>query len=157
MKDWLETLAPRERAVLAVGAVLAVLIVFWGLIWQPLSDGTAELREQVERKSRLHVDAQRAAAVEPTGDATPAAAEPGQSLVLLVDGTAQSHGLSGALTRTRPEGADGISVTFRDAPFDAVVSWLVALWNDHGVRVETASVNGAREPGLVNGQILLRR
>lgn len=157
MRAWFENLAPRERIVLAVGAVLAVLIVFWGLVWQPLTDGAEELREQVARKSRLQIDVQRAAAVEPDAEQADAAAGSGQSLVLLVDGTAQTHGLSGALTRTQPEGPDGINVAFRDASFDALVSWLVELWSEHGVRVETASVNGGREPGIVNGQILLRR
>jgi type II secretory pathway component PulM len=35
--------------------------------------------------------------------------------------------------------------------------WLVALHDKDGVDVETASFSPAREPGLVNGNLLLRR
>ena len=38
-----------------------------------------------------------------------------------------------------------------------VVAWLVALHGTYGIDVETASFSSAREPGLVNGQVSLRR
>jgi general secretion pathway protein M len=156
MREWFLSREPRERIVLASGAVLAAVILFWGIIWAPLRDNSAELRDSVAQKSRLLVDLQRAAAIAPAADARPASTGT-QSLVVLIDSTAQSHGLAGALTRTRPEGANGISVTFRDASFDALVSWLVTLESAHGLIVESATVNGTRAPGLVNGQLLLRR
>ena len=48
-------------------------------------------------------------------------------------------------------------MTFQGASFDALAAWLVALHGTYGVDVETASFSSAREPGLVNGQLLLRR
>jgi type II secretory pathway component PulM len=80
-----------------------------------------------------------------------------QSMVVLVDRTAQAMGLAGSFTRTRPDGADAISVSFTNAPFDNIVTWLISLEQSNGVLVETASFNGAREQGLVSGQLFLRR
>jgi type II secretory pathway component PulM len=80
-----------------------------------------------------------------------------QSLVVLIDSTASSLSLAGTFTRTRPDGADAISVSFQNAQFDALLSWLVTLERSHGVSVESASFNGARDAGLVSGQIFLRR
>jgi general secretion pathway protein M len=156
MKEWFLAREPRERVVLAAGALIAVVILFSAFVWTPLRDNTAELRAGVAQKSRLLVDLQRASAIAPIADARPAAAST-QSLVVLIDRTAQSHGLAGALTRTRPEGANGINVTFRDASFDSLAGWLVTLESMHGLIVESATVNGTRAPGLVNGQLLLRR
>ena len=74
---------------------------------------------------------------------------------MLVTSTAQPFGL--ALDRTRPDGADGINVTFQGVSFDSLVNWLVTLDATHRVTVESASFSSAREPGLVNGQLFLRR
>jgi hypothetical protein len=37
------------------------------------------------------------------------------------------------------------------------MDWLITLETVHSVRVESASIAGAREQGLVNGQVFLRR
>ena len=62
--------------------------------------------------------------------------------------------------RTRhalPVALGPVNVTVQNASFDAVMAWLVALHNMYGVDVDTASFSPAREPGLVNGNLLLRR
>lgn len=157
MKEWFMSREPRERAILAGGAVIAAVIIFWSYVWTPLKDGSAELRQSVTQKNALLVDLQRAAALGPVSNGARAPSAGAQSLVVLIDRTAQSPGLAGTLTRTRPEGADAISVTFRDSSFDALVAWLVTLQSTHGLTVESATVNGTRAPGLVSGQLLLRR
>lgn len=156
MREWFLSREPRERVVLASGAVIAAIIIFWTFVWTPLRDGSADLRDDVDRKTRLLVDLQRAAALAPLQGERAAPAST-QSLVVLIDRTAQSHRLAGAVTRSRPEGADAISVTLRDATFDDVVGWLVTLNSSHALMVESATFNGTRTPGLVNGQLLLRR
>ena len=74
---------------------------------------------------------------------------------MLVDSTAQNYGLE--LPRTRLDGADGINVAFQGVSFDALLEWLITLETMYGVKVETATVSSARERGLVNGTVTLRR
>jgi type II secretory pathway component PulM len=78
-----------------------------------------------------------------------------QTLVVIVDNTARSHGLD--LPRTRANGPSGVDVTFQGASFDSLVAWLLVLHGTYGVDVETASFSSGREAGLVNGQISLHR
>jgi general secretion pathway protein M len=154
MREWFSNLAPRERVIVLVGAAAAVLIIVWGLIWKPLNDGTTELRDALEQKRALLVDLQRVQALPASGPIS-APGDDRRSLVVLVDQTAQSMGLS--FTRTRPDGPDAISVSFASAPFDTLVEWLVQLERASGLTVESASFNGTRERGLVSGQVFLRR
>lgn len=154
MKEWFASLAPRERIMVASGGVLAGLIVFWGLVWMPLSNGTETMRATLDEKRALLVDLQRVQGLPTTGGAV-APGDDRRSLVVLVDQTAQSMGLS--FTRTRPDGPDAISVSFTSAPFDTLVEWLVTLERTYGLTVESASFNGSREQGLVSGQLFLRR
>lgn len=154
MREWFEKLAPRERVIVLGGGAAAALIIVWGLVWKPLSDGTTELRDSLEQKRALLVDLQRVQGL-PAANSIGAPSDDRRSLVVLVDQTAQSMGLS--FTRTRPDGPDAISVSFAAAPFDTLVEWLVQLERTSGLTVESASFNGTRERGLVSGQLFLRR
>jgi general secretion pathway protein M len=155
MKAWFYSLQPRERWILGGGAVAAVVIVFWAFVLTPLRSQSATLRTAVESKQRLLVDLSRL-----EGSTMPASAGGGvqgrdQTLVVVVDTTAQQHGL--VLSRTRPNGPSGIDVTFQGASFDVLVSWLMTLHGTYAVDVESASFTSARAQGLVNGQLSLQR
>jgi general secretion pathway protein M len=153
MKDWFAGLQPRERAIFLGGAIVALLIVFWAGVLRPLHSRSEVLRESVTAKQRLLVNLAQI-----DGQAvSPASAAPGQdqTLVRLVGNSATEHGV--ALTRQRPDGPDGIQVTFGNASFDTLVTWLVELDSQYAVSVESASFTGTRQPGIVNGQLLLRR
>ncbi len=156
MRDWFDSLEQRERLILSAGAVLVVLIVIWTFVWAPLRSGAAELDDAVAEKSQLLAALQRAQAVGGSASAgVPTAAT--QSLVLIVDQTHRVHGLAGTLSRTTPDGTDGIRVTFQAASFDFLVNWLVALQRGHGVAVESANFDGTRQAGLVSATLVLRR
>lgn len=154
MKAWFYGLQQRERWILSVGAVLAVIIVSYVGVLRPLARETAVLRAGVELKQRLLL---QVSSLEGSQPAMTAQNRQGadQTLVVIVSNTAAAHGLD--LPRTRPNGPSGIDVTFQGASFDALVAWLVALHTSYGVDVETASFSSAREPGLVNGQLSLHR
>jgi general secretion pathway protein M len=151
MKDWFANLAPRERAIFLGGAVIVVLVVVWYGVLRPLQTRSEILRASVLSKQRLLVNLARI-------DGQPvqtANAGSNQTLVVLVGNTAKEHGVE--LTRQRPDGPDGIQVTFGNASFDTLVEWLVALETQYAVSVESASFTGTRQQGIVNGQLLLRR
>lgn len=154
MKEWFEGLEARERMILSVGFAAALIIVLWGFVWLPLTNGTGDLHEAIAEKRALLVDIQRAEAL-PAAASRAAPVGDGRSLVVLVDQTAGSMGLR--FSRTRPDGPNAINVSFTAAPFDTLVSWLVTLERDHGITVESASFNSTRERGLVSGQLSLRR
>lgn len=155
MKEWFLSREPRERLLLAVGAAAAAVIIGWGFVWLPLSAGVEQLDSRVEARSRLLVEAQSAAAIIPDTASRPRAQ---QSLLVLVDGTARNHGVAQALTRRQPnEAGNEIDVTVQAAPFDALVGWLATLESEHVVSVASATIRATQEPGVVSGQVVLRR
>lgn len=154
MKAWFYNLQPRERWIVGAGAVLAVVLLLWVGLIRPLHRETVDLRDTVAAKQRLLLNLGRVEGSK-LGGAQTARPEGAPTLYVLVSSTAQQHGLT--LPRTRPDGTDGINVTFQNASFDALLSWLVSLETEHAVAVESASFSTARQPGLVNGQLFLRR
>jgi general secretion pathway protein M len=154
MKAWFFGLQPRERMIVAVGASAAVAIVLWGFLVRPLLDETAALRTSVETKQRLAVDVAR---IEGTQPSNVAANRQGaeQTLSVIVINTASTYGLG--QPRTRNDGPNAIDVTLQSVSFDSITAWLVTLHDTYGVDVQSASFSPAREPGIVNGQVSLRR
>jgi general secretion pathway protein M len=152
MKAWFTNLEPRERLLLLGGVAAALLIALW-LGVMKLHTQTEVLREAVASKQRLLVELARVG----SGPATTAqgAQSNNQTLVVVIDGSAREHGI--ALTTRRPDGPDGVQVAFSNVPFDMLLDWLVALEKQSSVAVEAASFTTAKQKGIVNGQLTLRR
>ena len=47
MKDWFETLEPRERLFVGIGTIVVAIAIFWGLIWMPLDKGHRNVQDRV--------------------------------------------------------------------------------------------------------------
>ena len=155
MKAWWESLQPRERLILGAGGVVALMIVMWEFAWKPLTDGREQLRTSVAAQEQLLSEGARASGIDSAGGDSNVSEQ--QSMFVLIDETAQAGGLGSAITRARPDGSNAINVTFSNASFDSLLAWLIALNLNNGVYVDGASINTARQQGLVSGQLLLRR
>jgi type II secretory pathway component PulM len=79
----------------------------------------------------------------------------GQSLLVLVDSSAREQGLASSLAGSEPSGPGGLSVRLQKAPFDTLIGWLTRLSQQNGIRVDTASIESAGTPGLVNAALVL--
>jgi general secretion pathway protein M len=158
MREWYDSLAPRERIVVSVGAVLVGVLLFWGLVIAPLDSSVTRLGQRVDDKRELIVWMQQAAVrIKGAGPEAAAAGDSGDgSLVVLVDRSARSAGLGGALTRNQPVGEDGIRIQLRDASFDAMARWLTQLKTNNGLALESASIERGTAAGTVNASLVLR-
>ena len=154
MRAWFDGLQPRERWIVLGGAAAAAVIILWAFVLTPLRTQSAILRTAVDTKQRLLVDLARLEGTQSPG-ATGSVQGAEQTLVVIINGTAQAHGVT--LPRTRPNGPNGIDVTFQGVAFDALMGWLVTLHDTYAVDVESASFSTARDQGLVNGQLSLHR
>lgn len=153
MKDWFYGLQPRERWIVSIGAAVAIVIIVWAFVVSPLRAEAARLRTSVDAKQRLLIDVARIEGQQPSSVVSNREGA-GQTLVVIIDNTARSHGLN---PRTRANGPSGVDVSLQGVPFDSLVGWLLVLHGTYGVDVDTASFSAGREPGLVNGQLTLRR
>jgi general secretion pathway protein M len=156
MRAWWDSLEARERLVLLVGGIVAAVIVLWAAVWNPLFVNTARLGEEITSKERLLAEVTRLEA-SGAGTTSQTRAAGGGSLVVVVDQTIRSQGLSASLKRNQPNGSDGINLTFQSASFDTLIRWLAQLDRDHGISVQSASFSDSRQPGLVNSTLVLSR
>lgn len=158
MMGWWTQLSDRDRHVLLIGGVLAIVLLGWAFVWQPLQERRAVLTEQLDnahrdlafvRVAEAEVERLRNAGVTSRAD------RQGKSLLALADLTVRGANLDGVLKRLEPVGSQSVRATFEFAPFDSLVAWLEALSRDYGIKVTDFSSDRVDATGLVNARITL--
>jgi general secretion pathway protein M len=159
IRAWWQGLAAREQRIVAAGAIVAVLMLGWALIWHPLAARRVELSERVDagrrdlayvRVAAAEVERLRAAGTHGRAD------RQGRSLLALADATARAGGLESALRRVEPVGNTSVRVSFEFASFDALVGWIEGLTRDYGIEAVDFSADRADGVGLVNARVTLQ-
>lgn len=158
MKAWWESLAIRERAWVGGGAILALFILSYVLVWEPFQSSYRQLQQSVAEQRRdlawmrqAAQDIQRlsgAGAAQPQGD--------GRSLLTLVDQTARAAGLGSALKQITPQGDDRLNARLDAVEFDQLLAWLGALEREYFITLVNLSVDRTGISGLVNARAILQ-
>lgn len=148
--------APRERVMLARGAVVLAAIAIYFLAWEPLRDSRNALRERV---ATANADLAWMRAIAPQVAAQAPVQSDGvrdtRSLLARVDASAREAGLGGALLRVEPVAQGQVRVQFEDVGFDALMRWVEALSTRHGTRIGELSAQRAAGVGRVDVHLSL--
>jgi general secretion pathway protein M len=155
MRAWYANLAERERRVVTIGAVVAAILLLLAIVL-PLNRNISQARERIVTKQGDLAFIQSAVPQLAAAGPGVAAAATGESLVVLIDSSARESGLGKSLSSTQPTADKGLRVRFDNVAFDALVAWLARLSQSHGVRVESAEIESAGEPGVVNASLVLK-
>lgn len=151
----LERLNERERRMVMIGGIAAVVLLVLGVIL-PLENSVAKAQQRIEQKQ---TDLAWMRNVGPElASAGPVAASPTSpdSLLVVVDRAARESGLGSSLTSSEPQGQGKLRVRLEKAQFDILVGWVARLSDQHGIGVESATVDNAGTPGLVNAGLVLQ-
>lgn len=160
MRAWLATLAPRERAMLMIGAACVAAFVYYAAVWAPLAAGIRQRHHRIDRLQSLVTwlddAAQRANALRASRTGSAPTGQ-NRSLLSIIDQSSKDGGLGQAVTRIQPGGTDHTRVWLKGAPFNTVVRWLNTLQSQFGVSVTSASISASPQSGRVNARLNLTR
>ncbi len=155
LRNWLAGLAPRERNLVYAAGGLAIIALLYLLMVLPITTMAAKRAARVEQKTADLAWMRQVAPQVAAAAAAGATAGSGESLVVLVDRTGREAGLGGALRDQSPSGDQGLRLRLEAASFDVLVVWLASLQQQHGVKVEAATIDATATPGLVNASLTL--
>jgi general secretion pathway protein M len=150
--QWFGALAEREQRIVQVAAVLVPVLFVVGVLL-PLDRSVAQAHERLAKKRNDLAWMQGVAPELAASPQPPSAA--GESLLVIVDRSARESGLSGSLAGSEPAGPGGLSLRLQKAPFDTLIAWLARLAQQNGIRVDSATIDSAGAPGLVNAALVL--
>jgi len=152
-------LQPRERLIVAVGAVVLALTLIYVALWEPAANARAkqaaalaDQRALAERLETIGATVQKARA-----SGVGAIQGRDQSLLTLIDQQGKSPELGKAPARLQPEGDTEVKVWFEDVPFDALVRWMATLESRYGVQIVGAEIERRATAGLVNARLTVVR
>ena len=157
IKVWYLGLAQRERMLVASAGALLVLAITYLVLFGPAAKAlnTRQARVVDKRQDlvwmRSVANAVRMAAVSHGGPSG------GESLVVLINRTAQQAGIASALNNQAPQGDNGIRVRLENVQFDLLVTWLGQLERQFAVRVDNANIERTDKTGYVNASLVLSR
>ncbi|MEJ2060694.1 MAG: type II secretion system protein M [Gammaproteobacteria bacterium] len=158
MKAWWLGLSARDRRMLVFGAGILFVMLFYALIWHPMSLSIAQDRARVAQlrddlawmqAASAKMQALRAAGAGKT-------AKVRGSLVAAVDRSARRHEMEKAIAQLTPQGDDSVAVSVSSVDFNALLRWIAALGNQ-GIHIQRLSLTPADKPGQVQATLLLGR
>ncbi len=162
MNAWWKKRSERERWIMSSGLGLGVALLFYGLVWQPLQtqlkslrQGVAEQRAELTWMRKTAEEVKRLSTfVNPSEKKAQADGE--QSLLILVDRTAKTAGLSETIKRVEPQSAGQLRVQLEQVNFDQMIRWLGSLAQEHGIIVDNANIDRQIGSGWVDARLILR-
>jgi general secretion pathway protein M len=147
-----DALSQRERRLVLGGAAAAVVLIIFGLL-VPLDRSVSHAQQRLAKKKADLVWMQ---GVAPELGVLPAPpTDTGESLLVIIDRSAREAGLASSLSGSEPGQNGSLSVRLQKAPFDQLIQWLARLAQQNGIVVESATIDGAGAPGLVNAAVVL--
>ena len=149
----LDSLSERDRRTLLIGGGIAVLLLLYVIIQLDSSVSSAHKRILKKQADLTWMRANGPELAQMGGARAPGGGQ--ESLLVIVDRSARESGLASALAGSDPAGPGGLSVRLQKAPFDTLIPWLYRLSQQNGIRVDTASIESAGSPGVVNASIVL--
>src|ERR1700722_19013415 len=147
----LDSLSERDRRTLKIGGGVAALLLLYVIIQLDSSVSSAHKRI-LKKQADLTWMRANGPELAQMGHAPGGGQE---SLLVIVDRSARESGLATALAGSDPAGPGALSIRLQKAAFDSLVPWLYRLSQQNGIRVDTASIESAGSPGLVNASIVL--
>jgi general secretion pathway protein M len=152
-----QSLAPRERVMVAVAVTCLILFIGYTAIVAPINKNLARLRvavpEDQSKLATMRAQAAQVALLKARGASLSARAG---SILSTVEQTATQRGLRGAMQRMEPEGNNAVHLDFDAVPFNALITWLADLQQTHGIRAQSANFEASGAPGMVRARLYLR-
>ncbi|MGF1643527.1 MAG: type II secretion system protein GspM [Thiotrichales bacterium] len=159
-REWFEQLQPRERILVGFGAAVALILLIYLTLWEPMARQVRDLRmARVAQQSQLDWmrDASTEARALQGNTAATRNTDAGGSLIGVVESSVNQTGLRNHVRRIEPLGGDRISIELRDAPFNALIGWVGLLQQQHGSEIEEFNTSRGNADGVVNARFTLVR
>ncbi len=138
MKTWWETMAPRERLLIAIAGVLTALVIGWQFVWAPSQTARAEAKVRLHEADRTLAQIQeRYGLKRAQGAAAPTNARPTSASIddfkAAITGAAGDIGL--AIARLQGDDGNTVRLIFEDVDPRMIFLWLESVQANHSGQV----------------------
>ncbi len=157
LKQWFNSLAKKEQALVLLLAAVLLLYLFYMLAYKPLSEERDRYQNLNANNEQTLVWMQGTVAEINSlrrGGKT-AAAGSNRSLSQLAEMAASRADIR--ISRFAPSGDNEAQIWFERIEFEKLLDSLSALELDYAVHIESIAINAVNSPGLVNARLKVTR
>ena len=159
MKDWLNTLNPRERNLVTYGSIIATLLILGLFIVQPLLDNNKKLNKIISNKTTaLKVMQKQSLQVKQLQQqATKPEQTNNQSPQQIIESALQTSRLKPALERMQSQGLNGVNLVLKNANADRTLRLIADLENKYSLTISNLTINThKKEAGLIDVRLTVK-
>jgi type II secretory pathway component PulM len=152
-----EKLHLREKRFIALGLLAMMLLIVYALIWAPIANKAASLRNQIEKDGKLlawmRSADKRVQSLEK--HLKPSGTSSKSLLGLIQDEINQTFAKN--VSALRQADSESIQLNLTHVSFDEMIKWLIQVWQKQGLQITRMNVVPASETGLVNAEMVIKR
>lgn len=152
LKDWWNERNQREQYILSSGGIIVLVLLVYLLIWSPLTTHIATLRQNITQNTSLlnwmnaatyKIDQYRAQGFQKKKPNN-------QPILVAIEQSLMQQKLSQYTSNTQQQSNQQIDLTFNNAPFDKMITWLETIWKTDNIVVKKITVTKTKTTGVVN-------
>lgn len=160
MKNWYNTLAPRERTLVLYGSIISIVIIFWMLIVDPLITNHTKLNKIIisQQKSLETMQSQSIQVKQlQQRDSKPVASSSGNPQQL-VERSLQTWRLKSKLERMQSQGANGVRLSLKNVNADRAIRFLYELEDKYALSITNLVINNdKKDAGFADVRLTIKR
>ena len=159
IQQWWQGLSERERRIVSVGGIAAVILLVYWLIWSPLTENVNQMKSQVIFQQNTYRWMQRA--TQQIGQLKQAgfsdAHHHDEAILVLVERALAQQKLSLYLRHVQQPQGNQLVLTFHKVPFDRLMSCLQTLAQEVNIEVLQFNASKTKVIGAVDAQVTLEQ
>lgn len=158
IKNWFLQLQKREQYSVGAGAVVAIILLLYGLIWSPLSAMVERSKLAIQTNQQLlqfmqHVQPKILA----LRSQQPKKITTINDIMLEVEHALAMADLAKYLKNVQQPTTDSVTIQLQAVPFDAIISWLQQFVSSYSVKVIEFQAKSNGIFGTVDVQFTLQK
>lgn len=152
-----QSLSQRERLYVSVAVILvAILVVYYWLI-TPLNTAVDNARSQLQYQQSLltWMQPRVQSLQQQQRGGTQTQAVSASELLPTIDQRLKAATFASNVDSVTQNNASDVRITFKEVPFDELMSWLATQWQVSRIKVSALDVTKGSKPGLVEVNLVL--
>ena len=158
LETWYDNLAEREKQMVTFGGIAVAILIIYALIYLPLVNHAATLRNTIQTEQKTLVWMQAAdkqiQAIEGQTKNKANSVSPVTMLSILQKNITQAQ-LNQNLSQMKQASNDSIQLQFQKVSFDKLITLLIKVMKENKASLSQFSVTADATPGIVNADLML--
>jgi len=160
MRNWYNSLAPRERTLVLYGGIITVLLLLWILVAKPLYNNHINLNKIIaSQEITLETMQTQSSQIKQLQqqEAKPVSSGSGNPQQL-VERSLQTWRLKPQLERMQSQGSNGVRLSLKNVNADRVMRFLYELEDKYGLSIDNLIItNEKKDAGFADIRLTIKR